>query len=70
MKCGGGGGGWGGDPLIPTVLRGNPPIPIMQGGSSPIPMEPPPSSMVTSFEWSQLEGYWYNFIIYLYLAQS
>jgi hypothetical protein len=34
------------------------PFPIEQeGGSSHIPMTPPPSSLVTSFDWSRLAGY-------------
>ena len=47
----------GGNPLVPIVLGGDPLIPIMQGGISPIPMSLPPSSMATSFDWSQLVGY-------------
>lgn len=44
----------GGKPPIPIVHRGDPTFPIMQGGISPIPTIPPPSSMFTSFDWSQL----------------
>ncbi len=47
---------FGDNPPIPMVQGGDPPIPIMQGGSSPIPMAPPPSTMVTSFDWSRLQG--------------
>jgi len=47
----------GNNPFIPTTLGGNPPIPTAQGGSSPVPTTHPPSSLVTSFDWSRLAGH-------------
>ena len=46
-----------GNPIVPKVRARSYHVPIEEGGSSPIFMTPPLSSLVTSFEWSQLEGY-------------
>ena len=46
-----------GNPPIPKVHEINSPIPITQEGSSHVPRITPPSSLVTSFDWSRLTGY-------------
>ena len=56
----------GNNPLLPIALGGNTvipmaqeaisPIPIAQGGSSHFTMTPPPSIMLTSFDWHRLAG--------------
>lgn len=46
-----------GNSPIPEVHESSSPIPIMQEGSSHVPMTPPLSSLVASFNWSELTGY-------------
>jgi len=47
----------GGNPPIPSRYEENPPILVTQGGNSPIFTVPPPSSLVTSFDWNLLAGF-------------
>eukprot|EP00253_Pinus_taeda_P005155 PITA_05155 len=44
----------GGNPPIPSQEEENPPVPATQGVNSTIYSVPPPSSLVTSFDWNQL----------------
>jgi len=47
----------GGNPPVPSRQEENPPTLVTQGVNSPISMVPPPSSLVTSFDWNRLEGF-------------
>ena len=44
----------GGNPLVPSRHEENPPTLVTQGGISPVLTVPPPSSLVTSFDWNRL----------------
>jgi len=46
-----------GNPAILEVHESRSPIPIVQEGISHVPVTPPPSSLVTSFDWSRLAAY-------------
>ena len=46
-----------GNPPIPKVHERSSSFPIEQWGNSRVPTTPPPSSLVTSFDYSQLSGY-------------
>ena len=48
----------GGNPPVPSIQEENPPVLITQGVNSPISMGPPPSSLVTSFDWNRLAGFY------------
>ena len=44
----------GGSPLVPSRQEENPPVIITQEVNSLVSMVPPPSSLVTSFDWNRL----------------
>ena len=47
----------GGNPPVPSRQEENPPALVTQGANSPISTVPPPSSLVTSFDWNRLAGF-------------
>lgn len=51
--------------------EGNLPIPITKRGNYPTPMAPPPSSMVTSFDWSRLTRYFLpSYVPFQFMVQA
>ena len=47
----------GGNPPVPSRQEENPPVLVTQGDNSLVLTVPPPSNLVTSFDWNRLEGF-------------